>query len=156
MKQEIDVYKRQYNKRKYNVEYSAKDEVLVNVGGSEAIDAMIRCVVNPGDEVLIVEPSLVCYKPLTVMAGGVPVILETKEENDFRLLPEQLKEKITDKTKLLILPYPNNPTGGVMSKKDLEAIAEVLRDTNILVLSDEIYGAVSYTHLDVYKRHPVS
>ena len=133
-----------YNKRKYDVEYSAKDGVLVTVGGSEAIDAMIRCVVNPGEEVLIVEPSFVCYKPLTVMAGGVPVILETKEENDFRLLPEQLKEKITDKTKLLILPYPNNPTGGVMSKKDLEAIAEVLRDTNILVLSDEIYGELRY------------
>ena len=133
-----------YNKRRYGVEYDPTNQILVSVGGSEAIDAMIRTVVNPGDEVLIPEPSFVCYKPLTVMAGGVPVTIETKEENDFRLTPEQLREKITDKTKLLILPYPNNPTGGVMSKKDLEAIAEVLRDTNILVLSDEIYGELRY------------
>ena len=133
-----------YNSRKYNVEYDPKTEVLVTVGGSEAIDAMIRCVVNPGDEVLIVEPSFVCYKPLTIMAGGVPVIIETKEEDDFRLLPQQLKEKITDKTKLLILPFPNNPTGGVMSKADLEAIAEVLKGTDVLVLSDEIYGELRY------------
>lgn len=133
-----------YMKRKYNVQYNPKDEVLISVGGSEAIDAMIRCVVNPGDEVLIPEPCFVCYKPLTVMAGGVPVPIETKEEDNFRLLPQQLKEKITDKTKLLILPFPNNPTGGVMSKADLEAIAEVLRDTNILVLSDEIYAELRY------------
>lgn len=134
-----------YNKRKFGVEYDSKKEVLVTVGGSEAIDAMIRSVVNPGDEVLIPEPSFVCYKPLTVMAGGKPVIIETKEEDNFRLLPEQLKEKITDKTKLLILPYPNNPTGGVMSKADLEAIAEVLRGTDIFVLSDEIYGELRYS-----------
>lgn len=134
-----------YNKRKFGVEYDPKKEVLVTVGGSEAIDAMIRSVVNAGDEVLIPEPSFVCYKPLTVMAGGKPIIIETKEEDNFRLLPEQLKEKITDKTKLLILPYPNNPTGGVMSKADLEAIAEVLRDTNIFVLSDEIYGELRYS-----------
>jgi aminotransferase len=134
-----------YNQRKFGVEYNPKKEVIVTVGGSEAIDAMIRCVVNPGEEVLIPEPSFVCYKPLTVMAGGVPVAIETKEEDNFRLLPEQLKEKITDKTKLLILPYPNNPTGGVMSKSDLEAIADVLRDTNILVLSDEIYGELRYS-----------
>lgn len=134
-----------YNKRKYGVEYDFKKEVLVTVGGSEAIDAMIRCVVSPGEEVLIPEPSFVCYKPLTIMAGGVPVTIETKEKDSFRLLPEQLKEKITDKTKLLILPYPNNPTGGVMSRADLEAIADVLRDTNVLVLSDEIYGELRYS-----------
>lgn len=133
-----------YNKRKYGVTYDAASQVLVTVGGSEAIDAMIRSVVNPGDEVLIPEPSFVCYKPLTIMAGGVPVTIETKEENDFRLTPEQLREKITDKTKLLILPFPNNPTGAVMSKKDLEAIADVIRDTDILVLSDEIYGELRY------------
>ena len=91
---------------------------------------MVRTLINPGDEVLIPEPCFVCYRPCTVMAGGVPVPIETKEEDNFRLLPEQLKEKITDKTKLLILPYPNNPTGGIMSKEDLEAIAEVLRGTN--------------------------
>lgn len=134
-----------FNKRKYGVEYSPKDQILVSVGGSEAIDAMIRSVVGPGDEVLIPEPSFVCYRPLTVMAGGVPVTIETKEENDFRLMPDQLREKITDKTKLLILPYPNNPTGAVMSKADLEAIADVLEGTDILVLSDEIYGELRYS-----------
>ena len=134
-----------YNDRKFGVKYDAKTEVLVTVGGSEAIDLMIRTVVNPGDEVLIPEPCFVCYKPLTIMAGGVPVPIETKEEDDFRLLPSQLKEKITDKTKLLILPYPNNPTGGVMSKADMEAIAEVLRGTDIMVLSDEIYGELRYS-----------
>lgn len=134
----------EYNKRKYNVEYDPKTQVLISVGGSEAIDAMIRAVVCPGDEVIIPEPSFVCYKPLTIMAGGKPVIIETKNENEFRLTPEELREKITDKTKLLILPFPNNPTGAVMSKADLEAIAEVLRGTNILVLSDEIYGELRY------------
>lgn len=134
-----------YNKRRYGVEYDPTNQILVSVGGSEAIDAMIRTVVNPGDEVLIPEPSFVCYKPLTVMAGGVPVTIETKEENDFRLTPEQLREKITDKTKLLILPYPNNPTGAIMSKADMEAIAEVLDGTDILVLSDEIYGELRYS-----------
>ncbi len=133
-----------YMMRKYNVEYNPNNEVLITVGGSEAIDAMIRCVINPGDEVLMPEPSFVCYKPCTIMAGGVPIPVVTKEEDNFRLLPRQLKEKITDKTKLLILPFPNNPTGGVMSKEDLEAIAEVLRDTNILVLSDEIYAELRY------------
>lgn len=134
-----------YMKRKYDVTYDAKTQVLVSVGGSEAIDAMIRSVICPGDEVLIPEPCFVCYKPLTVMAGGVPVTIETKEEDNFRLTPEQLKEKITDKTKLLILPFPNNPTGGVMSKSDLEAIAEVLKGTDILVLSDEIYAELLYS-----------
>ena len=134
-----------YMKRKYDISYDAKTQVLVTVGGSEAIDAMIRSVVRPGDEVLIPEPSFVCYKPLTIMAGGVPVIIETKEEDNFRLTPKQLKEKITDKTKLLILPYPNNPTGAIMTKSDLEAIAEVLKDTNILVLSDEIYAELCYS-----------
>lgn len=132
-----------YTKRKYNVQYNA-NEVLVTVGGSEAIDAMIRCVIKPGEEVLIPEPCFVCYRPLAIMAGAVPVSIETKEEDNFRLLPEQLKEKITDKTKLLILPYPNNPTGGVMSKADLQAIAEVLKGTDILVLSDEIYSELNY------------
>lgn len=134
----------EYNTRKYGITYDPKKEVVVTVGGSEAIDLMIRTIITPGDEVLIPEPCFVCYKPCTVLAGGVAVPIETKEEDEFRLLPSQLKEKITDKTKLLILPYPNNPTGGVMSKADLEAIAEVLRDTNIMVLSDEIYGELRY------------
>ncbi|MGN0106500.1 MAG: aminotransferase class I/II-fold pyridoxal phosphate-dependent enzyme [Hominilimicola sp.] len=134
-----------YNQRKFGVTYDPKSEVVVTVGGSEAIDLMIRAIISPGDEVLIPEPCFVCYKPLTIMAGGVAVPIETKEEDEFRLLPEQLKEKITDKTKLLILPYPNNPTGGVMSKADMEAIAEVLRGTDIMVLSDEIYGELRYS-----------
>lgn len=134
-----------YNERKYGVKYDPKKQILVSVGGSEAIDGMIRSIVCPGDEVLIPEPCFVCYKPLTIMAGGVPVTIETKEENDFRLTAEELREKITDKTKLLILPYPNNPTGAVMSKADLEAIADVLRGTDIMVLSDEIYGELRYS-----------
>jgi len=133
-----------YNKRKFGIEYDPKSEVLVTVGGSEAIDLLIRCIVNPGDEVLIPEPSFVCYKPCTQMAGGTAVPIETFEKDGFRLLPEQLKAHITDKTKLLILPFPNNPTGGIMSKQDLEAIAEVLRGTNVMVLSDEIYGELRY------------
>lgn len=133
-----------YTQRKYGVSYRYQDEVLVTVGGSEAIDLMIRCVVEEGDEVLIPEPSFVCYKPCASLAKGVPVPIETKEEDQFRLTPAQLREKITPRTKLLILPFPNNPTGGVMSRKDLEAIAEVLRGTDILVLSDEIYGELRY------------
>ena len=133
-----------YNKRKYNIEYDPKSEVLVTVGGSEAIDLMLRCIIEPGDEVLVPEPSFVCYKQCTSISCGVPVPIETKEEDNFRLLPEQLKAHITDKTKLLILPFPSNPTGGVMSKADLEAIAEVLRGTDIMVLSDEIYGELRY------------
>lgn len=133
-----------YTQRKFGVHYNSKGEVIVTVGGSEAIDLMIRSVVSPGDEVIIPEPSFVCYKPITRLAGGVPVIIETLEKDNFRLTPEQLKSAITPKTKLLILPFPNNPTGGVMSKSDFEAIAEVLRDTNILVLSDEIYSELRY------------
>ena len=133
-----------YTKRKYHVSYDPKREVLVTVGGSEAIDLMIRCLVSDGDEVLIPEPSFVCYKPCTVLAHGVPVAIETKEENNFKLTPEQLKEKITSRTKLLILPYPNNPTGAIMTREELEAIAEVLRDTDIMVLSDEIYSELCY------------
>ena len=133
-----------YMKRKYDIEYDPKSEIIITVGGSEAIDLMIRALIEPGDEVIIPEPCFVCYKPCTVMAGGVPVVIETKEEDNFRLLPEQLKEKITDRTKLLILPFPNNPTGGVMSKEDLEAIAEEIIEKDIFVLSDEIYSELSY------------
>lgn len=133
-----------YTDRKYGIKYDPKTEILVTVGGSEAIDLMIRCIVKPGDEVIIPEPSFVCYKPCAQMSGGVPVTIETLEKDNFKLTPEQLKEKITDRTKLLILPFPNNPTGGVMSKKDLEAIAEVLKGTDIMVLSDEIYAELRY------------
>lgn len=134
-----------YMKRKYGVTYNPANEVLITVGGSEAIDLMIRTIVEPGDEVIIPEPSFVCYKPCTEIAGGIPVIIETKEEDNFKLLPSQLKEKITDKTKILVLPFPNNPTGAVMTREELEAIADVLKDTNIMVLSDEIYGELTYS-----------
>lgn len=133
-----------YLKRKYNLLYNAASEVLVTVGGSEAIDLVIRALVCPGDEVLIPEPSFVCYKPCTILAGGVPVTIKTKEENEFRLTKEELLSHITPKTKLLILPYPNNPTGAIMQRRDLEEIADVLRGTNILVLSDEIYSELTY------------
>ena len=130
--------------RHYKVDYNPDKECLVTVGGSEAIDGALRCLVCPGDEVLIPQPSFVCYEPLTRMAGGVPVILETKAEDAFRLTPEALRASITPKTKLLILPYPNNPTGAVMRREHLNAIADVLRDTDILVLSDEIYSELTY------------
>ena len=130
--------------RKYHVAYHPESEVLVTVGGSEAIDLAIRCLVNPGDEVLIPQPSFVCYVPLTQMAEGIPVIIETKAEDQFRLTAKALREKITPKTKLLVLPFPNNPTGAVMRRKDLEEIAEVVWEHDLLVLSDEIYSELTY------------
>ena len=133
-----------FYKRKYNIVYDPQTDVVVTVGGSEAIDIAIRCLATVGDEVLIPQPSFVCYEPLTVMAGATPVIIETKAENSFRLTAEQLEEKITDKTKLLILPFPNNPTGAIMERKDLEAIAEVIRKHDLMVLSDEIYSELTY------------
>ncbi|MBQ7755766.1 MAG: aminotransferase class I/II-fold pyridoxal phosphate-dependent enzyme [Oscillospiraceae bacterium] len=134
----------EYFEETIGIEYEADKEIIVTVGGSEAIDISIRAMVEPGDEVLIVEPSFVCYAPMVSLAGGVPVPIATKVENKFRLTADELREKITDKTKLLILPFPNNPTGAVMRKKDLDAIAEVLKDTNIVVLSDEIYSELTY------------
>lgn len=133
------------------VRYDPKTEILVTVGGSEAIDLTIRALVTPGDEVLIPEPSFVCYAPLTQMAGGVAVPLVTRAENAFRLTAEELKAAITPKTKLLVLPFPNNPTGAIMPRPELEEIAAVLRDTDIMVLSDEIYGALTYgrTHVSI-------
>ncbi len=130
--------------RKYGVDYDPASEILVTVGGSEAIDGAIRAVVEPGDEVIIPQPSYVCYEPITLLAGGTPVIIETKAENEFKITPEELKAVITPKTKALILPYPCNPTGAVMRKKDLEAIAKVLKDTNIIVISDEIYAELTF------------
>ncbi len=132
------------NLRKYGVSYDPEKEILVTVGGSEAIDGAVRALVSPGDEVIIPQPSYVCYEPITVLAGGVPVIIETKAENEFRITPEELKAVITPKTKILILPYPCNPTGAVMRKNDLEAIAEVIKDTNIIVVSDEIYSELTF------------
>lgn len=131
-------------KRHYHVEYDPREEVLVTVGGSEALDLCLRSLIRPGDEVLIPEPSFVCYVPLTEMAGGVPVTIETKAEDKFRLTAEALRAKITPKSKLLILPFPNNPTGAVMRRKHLIEIAEVVKEYHLTVLSDEIYGALTY------------
>ena len=131
-------------RRKYQLCYDADKEILVTVGGSEAIDNTIRALVNPGEEVLIPEPSFVCYTPLTQMAGGVPVPLPTRVEDKFKLTPEALRAAITPRTKLLILPYPNNPTGAIMDRDELQAIANVIRETNIMVLSDEIYAELNY------------
>lgn len=134
-----------YLKNAVGVEYHPKDEILVSVGGSEAIDLCVRALVQPGDEVLIPQPSFVCYDPIVQLAGGTPVIIQTKAENQFRLTPQELEEKITPNTKLLVLPYPNNPTGGVMKKEDLEAIAPVIEKHDLLVLSDEIYSELTYS-----------
>ena len=133
-----------YLKRRFDLSYDYTSQVLVTVGGSEAIALALRGMLNPGDEVIIPVPSFVCYGPLTEMAGGVPVYVELKAENEFRLTPEELKAAITPKTKVLVLPFPSNPTGGIMERKDLEAIAEVLRGTDIMVLSDEIYAELTY------------
>ena len=133
-----------YMKRKHGVAYDSKSEVLITVGGSEAIDIGLRAVINPGDEVLIPQPSFVSYEPCAIMAGGVPVIIELKAEDEFRLTAQELEAAITDRTKVLVLPFPNNPTGAIMERKDLEAIAEVIRKHDILVMSDEIYGELTY------------
>lgn len=133
-----------YTKRKQGVTYDPNHEVLVTVGGSEAIDIGLRAMLNPGDEVLIPQPSYVSYDPCAVLAGGVPVIIELKGENEFRLTAQELEDAITDKTKVLILPFPNNPTGAIMERKDLEAIAEVIRRHDIFVMSDEIYAELTY------------
>ena len=133
-----------YLRRRFDLSYDYAKQILVTVGGSEAIDLALRCLLNPGDEVIVSVPSFVCYGPLTEMAGGVPVYVELKAEDQFRLTPEQLKAAITPKTKVLVLPFPSNPTGGIMSRPDLEAIAEVLRGTDIMVISDEIYAELTY------------
>ncbi len=133
-----------YMNRKYSLSYSPDSEIIVTVGGSEAIDIAVRAIVKSGDEVIIPQPSYVCYEPITRLAGGVPVIIETKAENEFKVTPEELKEKITDKTKLLILPYPCNPTGAIMEREDLKKLAEVLKGTDIFILSDEIYSELTF------------
>ena len=133
-----------YLRRRIHVDYDDRHEVLVTVGGSEAIDMAMRVMLNPGEEVLIPQPSYVSYEPCTIMAGGKPVIIELKAENEFRLTPEELLEHITDKTKILVLPFPNNPTGAIMEQKDLEAIAKVIIEKDIYVLSDEIYSELTY------------
>ena len=132
-----------YLQRRFDLHYK-EENVLVTVGGSEAIDLIIRAVVQPGDEVIIPEPCFVCYEPITQLTGGVPVHIATRAEDQFRLTADQLRAAITPRTKLLIFPYPNNPTGAVMSAAEMEEIAAVLRETNVLVLSDEIYSELTY------------
>lgn len=132
-----------YMDRRFGLSYE-REETLVTVGGSEAIDVAVRALINPGDEVIIPMPSFVCYEPIVRMAGGVSVIINTKEENGFKLTPDELRAAITDKTKLLVLPYPNNPTGAVLREDELVGLAEVLRDTNVAILSDEIYAELTF------------
>ena len=133
-----------YLNRRYNLNYDPLHEILVTVGGSEGIDIALRAMLDPGDEVLIPQPCYVSYLPCVSLADGVPVTIELKEENEFRLTKEELLEKITDKTKILVLPFPNNPTGAVMRREDLEDIAEVIIDHDLYVLSDEIYSELTY------------
>ena len=133
-----------YLDRRFSLRYDFASQIVVTVGGSEGIDLAIRCLVNPGDEVIVPVPSFVCYGPLVSMAGGTPVLVETRAEDEFRLTPELLKNAITPRTKAVVLPFPNNPTGAVMSREDLEAVAQVLRGTDIMVLSDEIYAELTY------------
>ncbi|MBU5449747.1 aminotransferase class I/II-fold pyridoxal phosphate-dependent enzyme [Acetivibrio sp. MSJd-27] len=141
LRQEIS----RYMERKRGVHYDPADEILVTVGGSEALDLAIRALISPGDEVLIPEPCFVCYKPCVTLCGGVPVTIETKMEDQFKLTPELLRKSITPKTKLLVLTYPNNPTGAVMTKGDLERIIPIIEEHNLMVISDEIYGELTYS-----------
>ena len=139
-----------YLKRRFDLEYAPIGQILVTVGGSEGLDLCFRCMLEPGDEVIIPTPSFVCYGPLVSMIHGVPVYVETKAENEFRLTAEELRAAITPRTRAVVLPFPNNPTGGIMGREDLEALAEVLRGTDIMVISDEIYAELTYG------RHHVS
>lgn len=133
-----------YLDRKIHVSYDPKKETMVTVGGSEAIDVALRCMLDPGDEVLIPQPSYVSYVPCTIMADGVPVIVELKNENEFKLTVEDMEKKITDRTKILVMPFPNNPTGSIMTREDLEPVAEFVKEHDLYVLSDEIYSELSY------------
>jgi aminotransferase len=133
-----------YLDRRFQLKYDPMHQILVTVGGSEGLDLAFRCLINEGDEIIIPTPSFVCYAPLTSMQYGKPVLVETKAENEFRLTAEELRAAITPKTKALLLPFPNNPTGAIMERADLEAIAEVLEGTNIMVISDEIYAELTY------------
>lgn len=133
-----------YIKKTQNIKYNPDNEIIVTVGGSEAIDIGLRAVINPGDEVIIPQPSYVSYEPCAILAGAKPVIIELKAENDFRLKSEELLNAITEKTKVLILPFPNNPTGAIMEREDLDAIAKIVIEKDLLVMSDEIYSELTY------------
>ena len=139
-----------YLERRFDLRYAPEDQVVVTVGGSEAIDLAIRCITDPGDEILIPEPSFVCYGPIASLASGVPVAIPLTADNEFRLSPEQLAAAVTPKTKALVLPYPSNPTGGIMEREDLEKLVPILKERGIIVISDEIYAELTYG------RHHVS
>ncbi|MCI8886130.1 MAG: aminotransferase class I/II-fold pyridoxal phosphate-dependent enzyme [Dorea sp.] len=141
---ELKVEIGKYLQRKIQVAYDPDNEIIVTVGGSEGIDIALRAMLDPGDEVLIPQPSYVSYLPCTILANGVPVVIPLKEENEFKLTAEELKAAITPKTKLLVLPFPNNPTGAIMTKEDLEPVAEVVKEHDLYVLSDEIYSELTY------------
>lgn len=134
----------EYIKRNNSLNYDPNNEIIVTVGGSEAIDISLRAMINPGDEVLIVEPCFVCYAPIVTLCGGIPINIDTKVEDNFKLTPESLKDKISSKTKLLVLPFPSNPTGAIMTRDELQGIADILMENNIFVLSDEIYSELTY------------
>ena len=134
----------EYYRRRFNVSYDPKTETIITVGGSEAIDIALRAMVDPGDEVIVPQPSYVSYEPCAILAGAVPVIIELKNEDDFRLTAKELEDAITDRTKILVLPFPNNPTGAIMEKEDLEKIAKICIEKDIFVLSDEIYAELTY------------
>ncbi|MBQ9974107.1 MAG: aminotransferase class I/II-fold pyridoxal phosphate-dependent enzyme [Oscillospiraceae bacterium] len=134
----------EYMSRRFDLSYAPNGQVLITVGGSEALDLAMRCILNDGDEVIVPTPSFVCYGPLASMTHGVPVLVETKAENEFKLTADELRAAITPRTKMVVLPFPNNPTGGIMERENLEAIAQVLRGTDIMVLSDEIYAELTY------------
>ncbi len=140
-----------YQSRRFGLQYDPSNEIIVTVGGSEAIDLALRATVNPGDEVIVPEPCFVCYAPLVTMAGGTPISLPLKWENNFKLTPDELRSALTKNTKAVILAFPNNPTGACLTKTELEALAEVLRETEALVISDEIYGELTYdnTHTSI-------
>lgn len=133
-----------YLDRKIHVSYDPKKETMVTVGGSEAIDVALRCMLDPGDEVMIPQPCYVSYVPCTIMADGVPVIVELKNENEFKLTVEDMEKKVTDRTKILVMPFPNNPTGSIMTREDLEPVAEFVKKHDLYVISDEIYSELSY------------
>ncbi len=141
---ELKIEIAKYLKRRFEVTYDYEKEMMITVGGSEAIDMALRAMLNPGDEVLIPQPSYVSYMPCTVLANGTPVIINLKEENDFRLTAQELEEAITPKTKILVLPFPNNPTGAIMERRDLEAVAKVVIEHDLYVISDEIYAELTY------------
>lgn len=141
---ELKIEIAKYLERRFQIHYDYDKEMMVTVGGSEAIDVALRAMLDPGDEVLIPQPSYVSYVPCTILANGIPVIINLKEENEFRLTAEELETAITPKTKVLIMPFPNNPTGAIMERKDLEAVAEVVKKHDLYVISDEIYAELSY------------